>query len=122
MLHFAPEPHLSLLFTKTLGIKYLSADLYNPQAMEKIDITKMPYSDTSFHVLICSHVLEHVSDDRRAMAEIYRVLTAGGWVLIMVPLKGKYTVEDSTVVSESDRKRLFGQKDHVRQYLSLIHI
>ena len=42
-----------------------------------VDITDMPmYADGSFDFFICSHVLEHVSDDRRALNELYRILWA----------------------------------------------
>jgi hypothetical protein len=116
MLHVAPEPQLSHLFRKADSTDYLSADLSAPDAMVKMDITDIQYSDNSFDVIYCSHVLEHVSEDRQAMRELYRVLRPGGWAIIQVPILGDLTFEDSTVVSPDERQRLFGQYDHVRQY------
>ena len=95
---------------------YLSADLSSPEAMVKMDIMDIQYSDNTFDVIFCSHVLEHVPDDRKAMREFYRVLKPGGWAILQVPILAKATFEDSTVISREERQRLFGQYDHVRQY------
>jgi SAM-dependent methyltransferase len=81
-----------------------------------MDITRMPLPDSSFDIILCSHVLEHVEDDRRAMAEMYRVLRPGGSAIIQVPLQGDTTLEDPSATTADERKRLFGQHDHVRIY------
>ncbi len=39
-----------------------------------MDLRHLSFSDGSFDVAICSHVLEHIQEDRQAMAELYRVL------------------------------------------------
>ena len=46
-------------------INYFSADLFDPNVMLKMDITHIQYPDNTFDVIYCSHVLEHVQDDRR---------------------------------------------------------
>jgi SAM-dependent methyltransferase len=116
MLHVAPEPQLSLLFRKAKYLEYLSADLDDPGAMVKMDITDIKYPDNFFDVIYCSHVLEHVPDDRKAMAEFYRILKPGGWAILQVPITADRTFEDPTVTAPADRERLFGQFDHVRRY------
>ncbi|KKK68803.1 hypothetical protein LCGC14_2940400, partial [marine sediment metagenome] len=45
--------------------------------MEKIDITKIIYENNYFDVAICSHVLEYIKDEKKALAEFYRVLKPG---------------------------------------------
>ena len=99
-------------------LNYISADL-NPAsiAMVQADITSMPFGDETFDVVICNHVLEHVSDDRKAIGELYRVLKPGGRVYMMHPVsKRERTDESATVTGKAERRRRFGQKDHVRLY------
>ena len=116
MLHIAPEEGLAAHFRRAEGIQYLSGDLLNPRAMVKMDICDIQYPASSFDFILCSHVLEHVPDDRQAMREFYRVLSSGGWALILVPLRAGDTIEDPSVVDPAERERLFGQYDHVRVY------
>jgi SAM-dependent methyltransferase len=115
MLHVAPESQLVRLFEKRDYIDYLSADLF-AHAMVKRDITEIHYPDNTFDVIYCSHVLEHVCDDRKAMGEFYRVLKPGVWAILQVPITADTTFEDPTVISPEERERLFGQNDHVRRY------
>jgi SAM-dependent methyltransferase len=116
MLHFAPEKGLSARFKSSVYIEYISADLYDQSAAVKMDISQIQFSDQTFDVIYCSHVLEHVADDRKAMAELIRVLKTGGWALILVPITHEHTLEDSSISKFQDRERLFGQFDHVRSY------
>ena len=120
VLHIAPENNLGRVLREQSHLEYLSGDL-NPKRslnMVRIDITDIQYPENSFDVIICSHVLEHVTSDRKAMAELYRVLKPGGWAILQVPLSVtlKETFEDKSVVIEKDRERVFGQFDHVRIY------
>lgn len=118
VLHFAPEACLELSLDNNPNIDYVSADLYSPRAKQKIDITSIPYPDATFDVVLCSHVLEHIPDDRRAMRELRRVLKPEGWALLQVPIDRKraVTFEDPSVTDPAERARLFGQHDHVRWY------
>jgi SAM-dependent methyltransferase len=116
MLHVAPEPCLEKQLKSRLGRGYLTADLLSPHAMVKMDITDIQYADETFDVIFCSHVLEHVPDDRAALSEMRRVLKKQGWALILVPITAEQTFEDPSVTSPSERLRLFGQEDHVRRY------
>ena len=49
------------------------------------DALRLPFPDGTFDRVICAEVLEHVPDDRRAMAEIARVLKPGGTAAVTVP-------------------------------------
>lgn len=115
VLHFAPEPCFSPMFTQLFGDGYLTADLSGEGVKAKIDVTDIPCPDGSFDVVICSHVLEHVMDDRTAMRELYRVLKPGGRAIVNVPISPA-TIEDPTVTDPVERARLYGQADHVRRY------
>ncbi len=116
LLHIAPEEQMSRLFRRVSSIDYLSADLSSSRAMVKMDITRIGYPANSFDVIYCSHVLEHVTDDRKAMRELCRVLKPEGWAILQVPVLTKSTFEDPAATSPADRERLYGQRDHVRMY------
>lgn len=116
MLHVAPEVCLEKRFKQHLGTGYLTADLVNPRAMVKMDVTNIGYPDQTFDIVYCSHVLEHVQQDRKALSEFYRVLKNSGWAIILVPITSQKTFEDASITSEIDRAKVFGQADHVRCY------
>lgn len=59
------------------------------------DVERLPFEDSSFDKALCSHVLEHVLDDRAVLSEIYRVLRVGGRAILAVPLK--YTPQHRAV-------------------------
>ena len=116
MLHVAPELCLESKFKKRFGDNYLTADLYDPRAMVKMDITNIEYPDQSFDIIYCSHVLEHVQDDKRAIREFYRILKRNGWAILNVPIIGDKTFEDPLIVDPSERLKIFFHEDHVRNY------
>jgi ubiquinone/menaquinone biosynthesis C-methylase UbiE len=82
----------------------------------RMDITNIPLLNGSCGAIYCSHVLEHVPDDRKALREFKRVLAPQGWALLCVPITADVTFEDPSITSPQERLRLFGQDDHVRRY------
>jgi SAM-dependent methyltransferase len=46
---------------------------------------QMPYADGAFDLVLSHEVLEHVQDDRAAVAEMVRVLRPGGRAVVFVP-------------------------------------
>jgi SAM-dependent methyltransferase len=117
MLHIAPERSFTAIFKKIPNLDYLSADYDPAMAMVQMGITDIHYPDDSFDVIYCSHVLEHVSDDKKAMRELARVLRPGGWAVLAVPIiRQDKTFEDPSITSPQDRLRGYGQEDHVRAY------
>lgn len=117
VLHVAPERSMVRFLCRTGEIRHVSADLHPAGVDECVDLTALPHPDASFDLVYCSHVLEHVGDDLRAMAEIARVLRPDGLALIQVPIgERNETFEDPAVDDPAERLRLFGQSDHVRIY------
>ena len=118
LLHFAPEPCLSERLAALPNLDYVTADIEPGRAMLSFDMTAIPATVGTFDAILCSHVLEHVSDDRLAMRELHRVLNPDGWALIMVPVEPdrETTFEDPSVVTPEARERVFRQHDHVRIY------
>ena len=118
VLHFAPERALAQALGSRPNLRYVSADLDAPGAMEHFDITDIPHPDGSFDVILCIHVLEHVEDDRRALRELRRVLAPGGWAIVLVPLDlaRADTYEDPSISTPEERERAYWQHDHLRLY------
>jgi SAM-dependent methyltransferase len=116
LLHLGPEPCLSARIRSLRHISYIPADLNGSPAVERMDISKIGHSDGTFDMIFCSHVLEHVADDRKAMSELRRVLSPRGWAIIMVPITAARTYENPTIVDPRLRELYFGQRDHVRRY------
>ena len=114
MLHIAPELPLASKFRKTFN--YVSADIDENVAEVKMDITDIQFSNETFDVIICNHVLEHIPDDKKALSELFRILKITGWASVQVPVSGDSTFEDHTITDQIEREKLFGQSDHVRNY------
>jgi predicted SAM-dependent methyltransferase len=116
MLHFAPEKQMSRRLAQVASLDYVTADIAENRAMKQLDITSISEPDDSFDVVYCSHVLEHVTEDRQAMAELFRILRPGGWALLLVPIQGEVTYEDASIQTPEARREAFDQEDHVRIY------
>jgi SAM-dependent methyltransferase len=117
LLHLAPEHVIAERLRALPHVDYLSADLDQP-AMENWDLTDVPHPDGSFDAIICSHVLEHVPDDRAAMRELRRILRPGGWAIVQVPIdyERAETLEDPAIQTPEERERAYWQDDHMRLY------
>lgn len=117
-IHFAPEAAMSRLIRGSQFFEYSTADLAMQGVDFQVDLMDIPFADSSCDFFICSHVLEHVPDDGRAVRELCRITRAGGCGILMAPIIVglQHTLEDSTVTDEADRWRLYGQNDHVRLY------
>lgn len=119
ILDIAPDKTLAGFIKNFKNIDYKSVDLYMENVDDKADITNLQiYKDEIYDIIICSHVLEHVVDDRRALDELFRVLKIGGWAIIMVPilLSLKEDLENSNWTTPEDHWKYYGQDDHIRMY------
>jgi SAM-dependent methyltransferase len=117
IVEFAPSVLKGFLKAQP-GVNYRSADI-DGRADDTLDIMDMPiYGTGSIDAFVCSHVLEHVEDDRRALSELYRILKPGGWGICMVPvfLSLEETFESPDLVTPEQRWKYYGQNDHVRAY------
>jgi SAM-dependent methyltransferase len=115
VLHFAPEQALTAQL-RARASEYLTTDL-SEHSDVTADIVDLPFPAQRWDTILCSHVLEHVPDDRTAMRELRRVLAADGRAIILVPrVVGVPTDEDPDIQDPRERERRFGQPDHVRMY------
>jgi SAM-dependent methyltransferase len=123
LLHVAPDFGLYLWLKQQALLDYTACDIdarryRHISGVVTADLMDLPFEDACFDLILCSHVLEHVPDDRRAMAELLRVLRPGGAALLLVPFAtdGQGTDQDPDVEDPMERERRFGQWDHVRLY------
>ena len=118
VLHFAPEQAFYKLFRNQKNLDYTTTDLFSPLADVKADICDLPFTDNSFDIILCNHVLEHIPDDTKAMQELYRVLKPGGMAILQIPqdLSRTTTFSDDSITNQKERAAIFGQYDHVRIY------
>jgi len=118
VLHFAPEQAFYQRFRSAENLQYTTTDLNSPLADVKADICNLPFDSDAFDIILCNHVLEHIPDDRKAMQELYRVMKPGGWGIFQVPqdLNREQTFEDPSITDKEERRKVFGQYDHVRIY------
>jgi SAM-dependent methyltransferase len=122
ILHFSPEKNI-YRFIKTSN-EVITVDI-QPLFYKNIDsniknedATHLTYADNSFDLVIGNHIMEHIPNDIKAMAEIYRVLKPGGRAILQVPYSTilSATIEEPEINDPQKQAALFGQKDHVRIY------
>jgi len=115
-LHLAPEGQIRRQLVARLTGRYVTGDM-RPGYDTTLDLTALPFPDDSFDLIICCHVLEHVSDDRQAMREIARVLQPGGHAVIQVPqMKAMPATDEEPNLTAAQRAERYGQEDHLRIY------
>ncbi|MGB3006848.1 MAG: methyltransferase domain-containing protein [Chitinophagaceae bacterium] len=126
VLHISPETIYYNLFKKIPGVQYIAGDkfvlqfgsTYPPDTIY-LDITDMSqFPDNTFDFLFCSHVLEYIKEDQKALAELFRVLKKGGKAIISVPIRfGHYeTIEDPSITDPQEQALLYGDTGHLRYY------
>jgi SAM-dependent methyltransferase len=117
LLHVAPERETGRRLLHHLRDDYISADLNREDCMVKMDVTNMQFPDSCFDAIICSHVLDEVTEDRKAIAEIFRVLAPGGWAILQEAIISKSTTyEIPPMTTRADRLSAFGCGERVRVY------
>lgn len=125
LMHFGPEKSFYDVLSEHPQIEYVPCDFVPEQygdmgkvPLTKVDIIDIPFPDNYFDVILCTHVLEHIPDDKKAMSELLRVMKPAGWGVFQVPIdyNREKTYEDFSITSPQARKKAFGRAGHVRWY------
>ncbi|ERT03839.1 methyltransferase domain protein [Lyngbya aestuarii BL J] len=127
ILHFAPEKCFIDLFTKSHAEKYQAFDLFperyknSKTTVRRFDICEdlnsMPSDEWDF--ILHNHVLEHLfCSVKDVLHGLARILKPEGTMVFTIPIhKRQKTIENlDPFLSEIERKKTFGQKDHVRLF------
>jgi len=116
----APSARLALVLRRTVPSQYVRIDFDPAADARAVDVqaslAQLPFPESSVDVLLCYHVLEHISDDAAAMTEIARVLGDAGLALVQVPWRPGVPTDEDPDAPLDERVRRFGQADHVRYY------
>jgi len=78
-------------------------------------INSMPFAGNKFDAVVSGDVLEHIEDDKAAVAEIFRVLKPGGMAVISVPADPqKWSIDDDW----SGHKRRYAKEQLISLFKS----
>lgn len=117
ILHFAPEYFLAKALKSIHGARYVSADIVPGRADVTADITNLMFPDETFDYIICNHVLEHITYEKKAFMGLRRCMKKGAILVLTVPICWEIkTCENESVKTVTDKIRYYGQSDHVRLY------
>ena len=116
VLHFAPEQALFSKFMQQKNMEYTDADINPNYAKYVFDIEEIPYPNEYFDFIICVHVLGHVTNEQKAIEELFRVLKPAGQALIMtlIDKNREKTFEDISIVTPKDRLQYYSEQDLAR--------
>jgi len=117
LLHVAPEPVLEDRLRALPGVRYTAGSLFPTGDQVRVDLTEIPFADGSLDVVLCNHVFDEIPDDRRALAEIHRVLRPGGRLITQTPVdKSRATTYEDPSLPPARRREVFQTADDVRVY------
>ncbi len=80
------------------------------------DVQALSFDDAQFDLCTSSEVFEHVEDDARGFAEIYRVLKPSGWFIFTVPLSGLEKTFERTEIQNGQRAQTAPAEYHADRY------
>lgn len=77
------------LFSKS---NYESTDYVDPDNVHSFccSLEHIPVEDGRYDVVLCTEVLEHVKNPRKAVSELFRILKNGGKLYLTAPLQARF--------------------------------
>ncbi len=88
-------------------------------SLSAADVTRLPFADACFDLVICSEVLEHIPDHDRALKEITRVLKPGRPLVVSVPRylpeRICWALSDAYVEANQGHVRIYRKKDLIER-------
>ncbi len=119
ILHIAPEAAIEARLTAIPTTQYICGDLFPklPRHL-RIDCEALPFPDNVFDLVISNHVLEHVANPEKALAEFFRTIKPNGYLIAQTPYVPslKRTFELDEPMTPERAEFFYGQTDHVRLF------
>lgn len=125
VLHFAPEFGLAMKIKEVVGAEnYEGYDMF-PQifnkaiGVQKFDLTKDIHDlqTEKYDLVLHSHVMEHIPCwITSVLWHLHRSLKKAGTHLFCIPVSPGHSGENIGPLSDEERKRQYGQIDHVRRF------
>ena len=111
VLDIAPTLAFSELCRAAPDMEYVSLDRESGLAILRGDVQSLPFRPGVFDFVLCSHVLDYVKDDRRAMREIHGVLNQRGVAILEQDFRPDRPTEEwnGPRPEEIDRIRQYGR-------------
>lgn len=131
--HFAPEPGLAKKLFQMCGEGYEVYDFHPGRYQDQMSFTKIRKCDLchdiekfdagSYDVVLHNHVLEHLPCSYvMVLLKLQNLLKPGGVQVFSVPISPGHTASNfSPDLSEDERKRSYGQSDHLVRFGALDH-
>jgi SAM-dependent methyltransferase len=78
--------------------RFVGVDIVTPPVAENVNIEffegnaeNLPFADRAFDTVVCTHVIEHILDYRKALAELRRITAKRLIVVVPIEREGLYT-------------------------------
>lgn len=94
------SPEVISLYNKKIS----NMNIHSKGFLLKPSTKKLPFKSKSVDLIICSHVLEHVPNDKILLKEIFRMLNPGGMVYFNVPINEEKLKIPNHIRKYSSRK------------------
>ena len=122
------DPYLLHIAPNKSEFGYIKDNITTLSKYDRLDIRKVKYANIvqdlrqtnlksdHYDLVLAWHVLEHIPEDKKAIAEVYRLLKPGGNFLISVPIhpKGNLETYEDPDIAYEDFSKIHGHYDHCR--------
>lgn len=58
---------------------------FKPDVLHDLNVFPYPFQDNEFEEVLASHIIEHLDDPGRFLAEVFRITAPGGKITIVTP-------------------------------------
>lgn len=106
-------PHEAIEGVDLDEVRLARARAYCPGVTFRIgDVAALPYESGRFDLVLCHHVVEHVPEAARVVAECHRVLVPGGTLILGIPHEGGLIGR----ILRRMHRRLYEEGEHINFY------